>query len=394
MPQFQKKMQNLYNFNNFATTTAPKPNSMANFSSFSSGFSTMNPSQSIPNLNSIKLDANLEVAQVIPKPKLKAILNNNERGYYSSLLSQADPINANSVQGKDAVAFFKRSGISVEMLKKIWLLSSSNNTSLEREEFYVALKLIAFAQNNMDISAESLVKNVPTPLPKFAAAIQEKKEEKIEENSQNLTNNTNELPSDNSNLVATNSFSNMNLPPQMQSSTVINGQSFNNPTPLNSFPNQMNANNNMPNNLPQGQNKIVTEADGKISLEKMHKYENYFKSIDPQHTGYIGGAEAKDIFLKSGLPTQQLFQIWRLVDTKKEGNLSKGEFMVALHLIMLARQGFILPEELPKTLLEIIFEYQDPNANKLSNPSNMQHRPSVDLINMPEPKNEDKCKLK
>ena len=384
-------MQNPYNFNSFSTTTAPKPNPMNNFSSFSPGFSTMNPSQSIQNLNSIKLDTNLEVAQTIPKPKLKAILNNNERGYYSSLLSQADPINANSVQGKDAVAFFKRSGISVEMLKKIWILASSNNTSLEREEFYVALKLIAFAQNNIELSAESLIKNVPTALPKFAAAIQEKKEEKIEENSQNLMNNTNEIPLDNSNNVASNTFSNNNLPPQMQS-TVINGQTFNNPTQLNTISNQMNNNNNMPNNLPQGQNKIVTEADGKISLEKMHKYKNYFKSIDPQHTGYIAGAEAKEFFLKSGLPTQQLFQIWRLVDTKKKGNLSKGEFMVVLHLIMLARQGFNLPEELPKTMLEIIFEYQNPNANKLSNPSNPQHRPSVDLINMPEPKIEDKCK--
>ena len=275
----------------------------------------------------------------------------------------------------------QRSGINVEMLKKIWILASTNNTSLEREEFYVALKLIAFTQNNIELSAESLIKNVPTALPKFAAAIQEKKEEKIEENSQNLMNNTNEIPLDNSNNVASNTFSNNNLPPQMQS-TVINGQTFNNPTQLNTISNQMNNNNNMPNNLPQGQNKIVTEADGKISLEKMHKYKNYFKSIDPQHTGYIAGAEAKEFFLKSGLPTQQLFQIWRLVDTKKKGNLSKGEFMVVLHLIMLARQGFNLPEELPKTMLEIIFEYQNPNANKLSNPSNPQHRPSVDLINM------------
>jgi len=33
----------------------------------------------------------------------------------------------------------------VDVLKKIWVLASSNNEALDREEFYVALKLISYA---------------------------------------------------------------------------------------------------------------------------------------------------------------------------------------------------------------------------------------------------------
>ena len=359
---------NFYNNNGFATnTTAFPPVGNTNTGGFAnfSGFSTMGSTNA--NLNNIKLDTTLESPPQVPKPKLKVILNNNERGYYSALLSQADPVNSNSVQGKEAVTFFKRSGLGVEVLKKIWLIASSNNTSLEREEFYVALKLIAFAQNNIDVSSESIIKNLPTPLPKFITPAPEKKEEKIEEVPQNQPNINNDV-----------------IPP-----TIVGGQVYSNPTPLNVVTTPSHSNSIVGNLLPQGQNKILSETECKINLEKMHKYENIFKTLDLQHTGYVGGAEAKEIFIKSGLQTQQLFQIWKLVDTKKEGNLSKGEFMVALHLIMLARQGFNLPQELPKTLMDVVIEYYPSNTTITT----LGHRQSQHLINVGEIKTDDKCNI-
>lgn len=62
------------------------------------------------------------------------------------MLTQADPAGSNKVGGKEGVAFFKRSNLPVNVLKDIWLLSArSSNDFLTRDEFYLALRLIAYA---------------------------------------------------------------------------------------------------------------------------------------------------------------------------------------------------------------------------------------------------------
>ena len=44
------------------------------------------------------------------------------------------------------MAFFKRSGLSTDVLKNIWLIAArTSNEYLTRDEFYVALRLIAYA---------------------------------------------------------------------------------------------------------------------------------------------------------------------------------------------------------------------------------------------------------
>jgi hypothetical protein len=40
---------------------------------------------------------------------------------------QADPSGNNKVGGKEGVAFFKRSGLSTDQLKSIWLLSAKSS---------------------------------------------------------------------------------------------------------------------------------------------------------------------------------------------------------------------------------------------------------------------------
>lgn len=51
------------------------------------------------------------------KDKIKITLKGREHGFYSNMWSQATGNNQNSVGGKEAVTFFKRSGLSVEILK-------------------------------------------------------------------------------------------------------------------------------------------------------------------------------------------------------------------------------------------------------------------------------------
>ncbi|CAK91691.1 unnamed protein product (macronuclear) [Paramecium tetraurelia] len=100
-------------------------------------------------------------------------LDNKERGYYASLYQAVDATNTGQIGGAQAVTFFKRSGLSIDILKKIWLISSPNNQTLNKEEFYVALKLISFAQNNIEVSNDSIQRCIPSPLPQFQSDTEE-----------------------------------------------------------------------------------------------------------------------------------------------------------------------------------------------------------------------------
>lgn len=70
------------------------------------------------------------------------------------------------MRGKEAVTFFKRSGLPVDKLKEIWLLAArTSNEYLTKEEFYVALRLIAYHQNGMPVEESSIMNNLEVGLP-------------------------------------------------------------------------------------------------------------------------------------------------------------------------------------------------------------------------------------
>jgi len=70
------------------------------------------------------------------------------------------------VGGKDAVIFFKKSGLPVEKLKEIWIIAAkTSNEYLTRDEFYLALRLIAYAQNNIKADENSVMLEIDVGLP-------------------------------------------------------------------------------------------------------------------------------------------------------------------------------------------------------------------------------------
>jgi len=85
------------------------------------------------------------------------------------LLEQANPTGDNKVQGREAVMFFKKSGLPVDKLKEFWRIASRTSPEfLTKEEFYVCLRLIAYAQNGISASEESIKMNLDAPnLPNF-----------------------------------------------------------------------------------------------------------------------------------------------------------------------------------------------------------------------------------
>ena len=103
------------------------------------------------------------------KKRLYVKLTQEEKGYYSNLFQLVDDQNFGKLKAKDAANFMKKSGLSKDTLKNIYLIASqSSKQYLEKDEFYVALRLIALAQNNMPYNAQAIITNKPLPpLPNF-----------------------------------------------------------------------------------------------------------------------------------------------------------------------------------------------------------------------------------
>ncbi|NXW13172.1 EPS15 factor, partial [Circaetus pectoralis] len=77
-----------------------------------------------------------------------------------------DSANAGRVLASDAAVFLKKSGLTDLVLGKIWDLADTDGKGiLNKQEFFVALRLVACAQNGLDVSLNSL--NLPVPPPRF-----------------------------------------------------------------------------------------------------------------------------------------------------------------------------------------------------------------------------------
>ena len=60
------------------------------------------------------------------------------------------------------------SGLDLPSLKKVWEIAArTSNNFLLKEEFYCALRLVAYMQNNMPATEGSIEMNLVPPLPRF-----------------------------------------------------------------------------------------------------------------------------------------------------------------------------------------------------------------------------------
>ncbi|KAM9098490.1 epidermal growth factor receptor substrate 15-like 1 isoform X4 [Sarcophilus harrisii] len=85
---------------------------------------------------------------------------------YESYYKQVDPTYTGRVGASEAALFLKKSGLSDIILGKIWDLADPEGKGfLDKQGFYVALRLIACAQNGHEVNLSSL--NLSLPPPKF-----------------------------------------------------------------------------------------------------------------------------------------------------------------------------------------------------------------------------------
>lgn len=84
-----------------------------------------------------------------------------------------------------------------------------------------------------------------------------------------------------------------------------------------------------------------------IPVTSRSKYTQMFQSNDPTSTGFLNGAQAKNILLQTALPPNVLAKVWSLADYDQDGRLSLDEFVIAMHLCDYAKLGNTLPSTLP-----------------------------------------------
>ncbi|XP_067344723.1 intersectin-2b isoform X2 [Channa argus] len=81
------------------------------------------------------------------------------------------------------------------------------------------------------------------------------------------------------------------------------------------------------------------------------KYRQQFNSLDKQMTGYLSGQQVRGAMATTMLTQTQLASIWTLADVDKDGKLKAEEFILAMHLVDIAKSGQPLPLTLPTELV-------------------------------------------
>jgi len=131
------------------------------------------------NTNNLKTNSNQLMAETSPEPpieqppkrkeRLKVKLKIEEKGTYSSIFTCADKKDTGRITPEDVKTFLKRSGINISKIDSIMnlLTSQPNFINFDRDDFYVAIRLVAHAQNGKEISEDLIFKNVEAPIPKF-----------------------------------------------------------------------------------------------------------------------------------------------------------------------------------------------------------------------------------
>ncbi|XP_075051188.1 ralBP1-associated Eps domain-containing protein 2 isoform X2 [Mixophyes fleayi] len=108
--------------------------------------------------------------------------------------------------------------------------------------------------------------------------------------------------------------------------------------------------------VSQDNSDSYSEDPWRITEEQREYYTNQFKTLQPDLNSFISGSVAKNFFTKSKLPIPELSHIWDLSDVDCDGALILPEFCAAFHLIVARKNGYDLPDTLPKTLLSEILQ--------------------------------------
>jgi len=327
-----------------------------------------------------------------------------EKALFDHLFYSCDGARASgTVSGGAIKSLFTASRLPKPSLAQVWSLSDRQRRKvLDQEDFYVACRLIAIAQQNLPITYQSLNAYTDLPLPQFdGVAMPQQMQQQQQQPAGMMPGGApggmpmmqgmpqqQQMPGQ---MMAAQLLPNQQLQQQQQQQQVrrnappmttagpgLNsvplgpalgqanrGMDLMGATALGSAPGPAGAasfpvsmgrqaaplSGGAPGGpIPSAAAGGLSDADWTISDMERAKYVSLFSSADADGDGFVGGKEANLFFKQSGLDNATLKQIWLLSDVDRDNKLNPDEFAVAMHLTLHVRKKQPLPPVLPPSM--------------------------------------------
>uniref|UniRef100_F7DP61 Epidermal growth factor receptor pathway substrate 15 like 1 n=1 Tax=Ornithorhynchus anatinus TaxID=9258 RepID=F7DP61_ORNAN len=244
---------------------------------------------------------------------------------YESYYKQVDPSYTGRIGAGEAALFLKKSGLSDNILGKIWDLADPEGKGyLDKQGFYVALRLVACAQNGHEVNLSSLNLNMPPPkfhdtssplliTPPSADAhwaVRVEEKAKFDGIFESLLPISGLLSGDKVKPVLMNSKLPLDILGRVWDLSDIDKDGH----------------------LDKDE-FAVPAVNWVVPISDKVRYDEIFLKTDLDMDGYVSGQEVKEIFMHSGLSQSLLAHIWALADTRQMGKLSKDQFALAMYFI-------------------------------------------------------------
>ncbi|CAF0943421.1 unnamed protein product [Rotaria sordida] len=342
---------------------------------------------------------------------LDHVISKSQYGIYEYHFSQADRLDHGIVSSIEANNYFQRSHLKPDQLKLIWNLSDPLGRGyLDRRGFYIGLKLIALAQNNLDyhdysnITKDIVPPNLGSDIPPTISlsiadiwTIGPTARCTFDRAFEKLSGPMNKIPgssvkpiflksglsadqlhkiwelsdTDEDGALDSNEFAiAMFLIHGLKSSTI---RELPERLPTNLMPIRMrrastietgivlpnlistNTNTNILTSLTPLQVSPSKRTDDNwiVSAEEKQKFDILFQQLDLDKDGFIAGGDVFQTFLASGLPNFVLSHIWNLCDIGQTGKLNAEQFALASYFISLKLKAanYQLPMELSHDMI-------------------------------------------
>ncbi|XP_070272409.1 epidermal growth factor receptor substrate 15-like 1 isoform X7 [Myotis yumanensis] len=244
---------------------------------------------------------------------------------YESYYKQVDPAYTGRVGASEAALFLKKSGLSDIILGKIWDLADPEGKGfLDKQGFYVALRLVACAQSGHEVTLSNLNLNMPPPKfhdtssplmvtpPSTEAlwAVRVEEKAKFDGIFESLLPINGLLSGDKVKPVLMNSKLPLDVLGRVWDLSDIDKDGH----------------------LDRDEFAVPT-VNWVVPVADKMRFDEIFLKTDLDLDGYVSGQEVKEIFMHSGLNQNLLAHIWALADTRQTGKLSKDQFALAMYFI-------------------------------------------------------------
>uniref|UniRef100_A0AAQ4RNH7 Intersectin 2a n=1 Tax=Gasterosteus aculeatus aculeatus TaxID=481459 RepID=A0AAQ4RNH7_GASAC len=242
-----------------------------------------------------------------------------EREKYDKQFDALAPV-LGYVSGEQARKFFLRSGLPASVLAEIWNIADMDSDGkMDRQEFSIAMKLV-----KLKLQGRNLPSVLPIPMKQLPVAI-----------------------------------SAPNVPLSARFALPLSG--FSSPMAFSPSTGMSNANslldlgssssNSSSTTSLAGNSPKTGASDWAVPQGSRLKYRQQFNTLDKLMSGYLSGPQVRNALIASNLTQTQLATIWNLADVDKDGQLRADEFILAMHLVDMAKTGRPLPLTLPQDLV-------------------------------------------